>query len=196
MATGQQLQKMDDATAELRRHMDPAVKWLTDTDDSVFGTTFFSDAELSLLKNVRDEKARAEEWLTTWRRWAERGYSTSPSETYPVAFYLRVGNDIASAFALYTREQVHASAFIVGEALAATVSDLATGVEQAGGAALNVLQGAEDLTKALAAPWPIWVKAGLTLGAAGLGFFVVRALVDKVPNLSIAAHAATGAATG
>lgn len=194
MATGREIQQMNDAAAELRRLMDPAVAWAVEQEESFFASFTLNDAERAILKAIKTEKGRAEEWLTTWRQWAERGYSTSPDEPYPVAFYLRVGKDLASAFATYTKQQVIADAFVLGQTAVATVEDLGTGLQHAGNAAINVLDGAEDLTRALAAPWPTWVKVGLGLGAAGLAALAIHELAKKIPTLPALAGPSDGAA--
>jgi hypothetical protein len=193
MATAAQRAKMDEAAAEVRRHMGPAVDWLRETEESTFGSWFLTDAEKSLLGNIRTEERRAAEWLSTWRGWAEKGQAPN-GDAYPVDFYLRIGNDLANAFATYTREKVHAGAFVLGQAAAAAVGDLGTGLARAGDSALNVLDGIEDATKAIAAPWPVWVKLAGAAGAFGLAVIAIRELARKVPDLG--AMAAPAAETG
>jgi hypothetical protein len=182
MATGAELQKMDDAARELRRLMKPALDWAKAQDEGYFTSFLRNNAEDALLKNIRDTEKLAQEWFTTWRSWAERGLNGTGG-AYPVDFYLRVGKDLGSAFATYSQLQLQAGAFVLGQTVSATVSTVADSTVRAGEAVTNVLKGAEDAAKALAKPWPTWVK--LLLGAGGLSIaaLIGLRLVEKLPNL-------------
>jgi hypothetical protein len=190
MATGREVQQMDDAAKELRRHMDPAVVWATESEQNVFSSWLLNDAERQIVGAIKNTRALAEQWLTTWRGWAERGMDDK-GEAYSVSFYLRVGQDLASAFAAYMKQQVIADAFVLGQTVEQTGVDISAGLVRVGAAAGNVLQAAEEFSGALAKPWPAWVKVGVTFGALGLGALAVRALVRQVPGVGGSRKGAT-----
>ncbi|WP_224249852.1 hypothetical protein [Hyalangium gracile] len=123
MATGAEVLQMDKAAAELQRLRRAAMAWAEEQEGALLGAWLRSSSEAAILKAIRDEDARAEKWLTTWRSWAQRGLD---GEGYPysVAFYLGVGRDIASAFALYMKEAANQDVFrLTAEATTTQVTD-------------------------------------------------------------------------
>jgi len=118
-----------------------------------------NDAQRAALKAIADERVRFNTWSTAWRGWALAGRepTLTGSRDYSVAFWLRIGGDMASALKVYSQGLYQADLFTIVTGAARQTADdfkpgswptwlqLAAGVAVVGGVFLI----ASNLTRAL-----------------------------------------------
>jgi hypothetical protein len=157
-ATTAERQAMEKALASLTAQLEAAERTAAETE----AQWFLTDAEKSLLKNVKDERARFETWRTTWRTWALNG--TDGKDSYPVAFWLRIGGDIASALKTYSRGLYDNTAFAYVEL---------------------VKQDVKEKAEAVVSPslWPTWVKVTAGVVAVGVLFITINNIASITRSL-------------
>lgn len=162
-ATAAELEQMARAVATVKGEQEKAEAWAAVTRASWFVT----DAQRASLKAIQDNRNLFDQWSKVWRTWAENGKEPDGVHDYPVAHWLRIGADLASALKTYTGGLYDGSVFaVVANTASATTAQIA--------------QGAASVVETIAAPsLGLKVAAGivgvvLVLGAAGYAVRAVR----------------------
>ncbi len=121
---------------------------------------FTTDAQKAALKAIADERKRFDTWRTVWKQWALQGQEPD-GYSYPVSFWLRIGDDIASALKNYSGNLYKGSL-------------LAVAVNTAGETAHQVVTPSA---------WPTWLKVTVGVGAAVVVLVVVNNIAGIARNL-------------
>ncbi|HYI00572.1 hypothetical protein [Hyalangium sp.] len=156
-ATAAEQTQMARALSGLEAQLRAAEKYAED----IASGWFVTDAQRSVLKNVADERTRFNTWRNVWRSWAIAGVDPT-GRGYAVTFWLRIGNDIASALKTYTGALYNADLF-------------------------TVIKDSLTTPPSLPPPsqWPTWAKVLAAVGVAGV-------VVVTISNVATIARAFRG----
>jgi hypothetical protein len=152
-ATPEERAAMDRAQAGLLQQLLAAERYAA----SVRAGWFVSDAQKAALKAIADERRRFNTWATAWRGWALDGVepTLTGSRGYSVAFWLRIGGDMASAMKVYSQGLYQADLFTI-----------VRGAAQ---------QSAEDFRPG---NWPTWLQLAAG-GAVVAGVFLIAVNLSR-----------------
>ncbi len=142
-----ELAQMEKAEQALSEQMLAAEAWALAVRVQLFKT----DAQKAALKAIADERKRFDTWRTVWKQWAQQGQEPD-GYSYPVSFWVRIGNDIASALKDYTGN------LYKGSLLAVEVN--------------TAVETAHQVVTPSA--WPTWLKVTVGVGALVAALVVVN----------------------
>ncbi len=156
-ATPEERAAMERAQAGLLQQLREAERYAA----SIQAGWFLSDPQRAALKAIADERKRFTTWSTAWRQWALEGREpvAMGGRAYSVAFWLRIGGDMASALRVYSQGLYQADLFTIIKGTAQqSVEDVKPGnwppwLQLAAGVAVlaGVLVIASNLSRALRA---------------------------------------------
>ncbi|MFL5349301.1 MAG: hypothetical protein ACJ8AT_31255 [Hyalangium sp.] len=121
-ATEQERAQMDKAEKLLEDQVLAAERWALVVKAQFFTT----DAQKAALKAIADERVRFNTWRSAWKGWALQGHEPD-GYPYAVSFWLRIGDDIASALKAYSDGLYKGSLLaVVVNTTTQTAKDIAT----------------------------------------------------------------------